>query len=80
MKTLNITAKQTDVNTTNGMSYNFTRSNIDYTIYLKADCVDVWKQNNQRGSLSVDTFWNGVNNQGRPMAQFLKTAVNLIAA
>ncbi len=80
MKTIQITAKETTANTVNGMSYHFSRSNIDYTIFVKRDCVDVWKQNNQRRSISTDCFWNGVNNQGRPMAQFLKTAMNLIAA
>ena len=80
MKTLQITAEETTANTVNGMSYSFTRSNIDYTIFIKKDCIDVWKENKQRRSISNDCFWNGVNNQGRPMAKFMQDAVAMIAA
>ena len=74
-----ITTKANE-NTIDGVSYHFTRNNIDYSIFRKSDCVDVWKTNNQRGSISNDCFWNGVNNQGKQMAKFLKQAMQLIEA
>ena len=78
MANLIITSKKSEVKTIDGNQYMFTRSNIDYTVFIKDDCVDVWKQNNQRGSLSSDCFWNGINNQGKPMAKFLKSAIDTI--
>jgi hypothetical protein len=79
MNTLVITA-ETNENTIDGVSYHFTKNNIDYSIFRKADCVEVWKTNNQRGSISNDCFWNGVNNQGRQMSKFLKQAMEMIEA
>jgi hypothetical protein len=79
MSALMITTEANEDSTT-GLNYLFTRSNIDYTIIMDVDCVQVWKRNNQRGTMSNDCFWNGVNNQGRPMAKFLKQAVEMIAA
>ena len=79
MNTLTITARPNE-STVDGLSHHFTRNNIEYSIFRKADCVDVWKTNNQRGSMSVDCFWDGVNNQGRPMAKFLRQALELIEA
>ena len=69
---------QPNENTVDGVSYHFTRNNIDYSVFRAADCVTVWKTNRQRGSISNDCFWNGLNNQGRPMANFLKQAIQLI--
>ena len=68
---MNITT-QKSANTVDGISYHFTRNNIGYTIFKKADRIEVWKVNNQRKSVSNDCFWNGVNNQGKPMAKFLQ--------
>ena len=67
-------------NTIDGLAYNFTRSDIDYTIMIEKDCVTVWKNNNQRGLRSVNCFWNGLDDKGRPMAKFLKQALQMIAA
>ena len=79
MKALLISTKINEA-CTGGISYHFSRSNIDYSIFKKADCVEVWKTNNQRGSISNDCFWNGINNQGKPMAKFLTQALEMIAA
>lgn len=79
MSSLVITAKANE-NTIDGVSYHFTKNNIDYSIFRKAECVDVWKTSNQRGTISSDCFWNGLNNQGQPMAKFLKQAMELIEA
>lgn len=79
MTTLIITTEANE-NTVDGVSYHFERNNISYSVFRKSDCVDVWKTNNQRGSISNDCFWNGVNNQGRPMAKFLKQAMEMIEA
>ncbi len=74
---LNITTTKNE-NTIDGLSYHFTRNNIDYTLLRNKDCVDVWKNNRQRRSLSNDCFWNGTNNQGRPMPKFMKQVMVLI--
>lgn len=67
-------------NTIDGLAYNFTRSNIDYTIMIEKDCVTVCKRNNQRGSFNMNCFWNGLDDKGRPMAKFLQQALQMIAA
>lgn len=79
MNALMITTEACE-NTIDGVCYNFTRNAIDYTIFRKDDCVEVWKSNRQRMSTSSDCFWNGVNDKGRPMAKFLQDAMTLIAA
>ena len=80
MKPLQITAQEAE-GTTDGLSYHFTRNNIDYTLLFWDDCVNVWKTNHQRGgTVSNDCFWDGVNNQGRKMSKVLRAAVALIQA
>jgi len=78
MSALVITAEKTTVDTVDGNSYHVTRNKINYTIFVKNDCVDVWKKNTQRGSISNDCFWNGVNNRGQKMAKFLVEVLDLI--
>ena len=77
MSTLKIRTEKNE-NTKDNLSYHFTRSGIDYSVFFKVDCVDVWKTNKIRGTISNDRFWNGINNQGKPMAKFLKMAIELI--
>jgi hypothetical protein len=79
MANLQITTS-TNNDTVDGMSYHFSRSNIEYSIFLLEDCIQVFKTNKQRRSSSCDCFWNGINNQGKEMAKFLKEAVDFIKA
>ena len=79
MKSLIITTEETK-DTIDGLIYHFTRSNIDYSLFIKEDCVDVWKINRQRGLRSNDRFWNGFNNQNKEMPAFLRTVLKLISA
>jgi len=79
MNALVITTKEAD-NTLDGVSYHFTRNNIDYSVFRQASCVAVWKTNRQRGTTTNDCFWGGVNNQGRPMATFLRQVMQMIEA
>ena len=80
MTVLEITTERNG-DTVDGLSYMFTRHAIDYTLFFRDDCVEVWKKNNKRGgAISNDCFWNGVNNRGTKMAKFLNEAVQLIKA
>jgi len=80
MAALIVTAKKTEVKTVDGNEYNFTRNNIEYALFIKNDCIDIWRKNNLRGTISNDCFWGGINNQGKPMAKFIKAALKLIEA
>ncbi len=66
--------------TIDGLCYTFSRNKIDYSLFFESDRVNVWKTNNQRSNTSNDCFWfdNGKNSAGKPMADFLASAVELI--
>jgi len=62
-------------------AYTFTRSNIDYTVIPQENNqFDVWKTNNQRGSISIDCYKNGVSFQGKKAPKFIIPILELIAA
>ena len=79
MSTLEIRAEKND-STIDGLVYHFSRNRIDYTLFRKEDCIDIYKTNRQQCNTSCDRFWNGVNNRGQKMAKFLKQVIEMIEA
>jgi hypothetical protein len=52
--------------------YTFTRAKIDYTVVpQEKGQFDVYKRNNQRGSISLDCYANGVSFQGKKAPKFI---------
>jgi hypothetical protein len=61
--------------------YTFTRAKIDYTVVpQEKGQFDVYKRNNQRGSISLDCYANGVSFQGKKAPKFIIPIFELIAA
>ncbi|MFK5893600.1 MAG: hypothetical protein QM504_10300 [Pseudomonadota bacterium] len=79
MQTLNIRTEANE-STIDGVCYNFTRNKIDYTVFRMKGSIDVWKRNNQLGTVSSDSFVNGINHLCKPMARFLQQAMKVICA
>ncbi len=75
-KTLEITTEETEY----GTYYNFIKNKIHYTVKIEDDKSITVIRNSQirSGGMSIDCYWNGINNQGKPMAKFLKNVVSLI--
>jgi len=63
------------------IAYTFSRSNIDYTVIPQANAqFDVWKTNNQRGTVSVNCYQNGISFEGKKAPKFIIPILELIAA
>lgn len=66
--------------TIDGLIHTFTRRNIDYSVFIKADCIDIWKDSNQRNTRTVSCYWDFLDHQKKPMAAFLKQVIEALQA
>ena len=62
------------------LAYHFTRNKIDYMLVLRDDCIEVWKDNRQRRTRSMECFREGYGNNGKSMAKFIRDALSFIQA
>jgi len=64
--------------TIDGLIHTFTRRNIDYSVFIKSDCIDVWKDSNQRNTRTVSCYWDFLDHERKPMAKFLKQVIEAL--